>query len=255
MQEGEGKMLPNARREQLLELLKQQRYATIQELSRKIFVSTATVRRDLKVLEAAGLVHCTYGGVSIAPAEGKNVPLPLRQAEHVTVKQQIARAVAALIAPHETLMMDGSSTAMHLCDFLSPEMDLTVFTYCVDTAAHLSRKGITAYCVGGQYQPHSAIFTGYFAEKNFESVTADWVFLSSQGLSLETGQIMDSSADETRLRQIMLRQARKSAFLCDSSKFDHAYPFILSSIEEMDVLISNEEIPALFHVKQILAGR
>lgn len=248
-------MLPKARQEQLLEMLKRQRYATIRELANQIYVSTATVRRDLKLLEAAGLVHCTYGGVSIAPSEGKNVPLPLRRAEHVTVKHQIARAAAPLISPHETLFMDGSSTAMHLCDYLSQDMDLTVFTYCVDTAARLAEKGIAAYCVGGLYQPHSAVLTGYFAEKNLESVTADWAILSSQGLCPQTGKIMDSSADETRIRQIMMRQAKKSAFLCDSSKFGHSYPFILAFLEDVDVFVSDEEIDGRFEVKKILAGR
>ncbi|MBE5782648.1 MAG: DeoR/GlpR transcriptional regulator [Clostridiales bacterium] len=248
-------MLPKERQEQLLEVLKEQRYATVQELSKKIFVSTATVRRDLKLLEAAGLVHCTYGGVAITQPQGKNVPLPLRRAEHVTVKQQIARAAAALISPHETLMIDGSSTAMHLCDYLSADMDLTVFTYCVDTAARLAQKNITAYCLGGQYNLHSSILTGYFAEKNFESVTADWVFFSAQGLSLESGHILDSSADETRLRQIMLRQAKRSAFLCDSSKFGRSYPFILASLEDVDVFISDEETDSRFQVKKLLAGK
>ena len=81
------------------------------------------------------------------------------------------------------------------------------------------------------------------------------MFFSAQGLSLESGDILDSSADETRLRQIMLRQARKSAFLCDSSKFGRSYPFILASLEDVDVFISDEETDSRFQVKKILAGK
>ena len=232
-------MLQKERQDQLFKILQERRYASIRELAGEIFVSTATIRRDLKILEQQGLVHFSYGGVSVIQSGRKNVPLPLRQAEHVAVKQHIAQRAAALIQPHDTIIMDGSSTVQHIAEFLSPEMDLTIFTYCVDTAALLARKNIPVHCLGGIYQLHSAVTTGYFAEKNAEMITADLCFLSSQGLNRETGLITDSSAEETRLRQIFMRQSKRSIFLCDSSKFGQNHPFILASVDDMDEIISD----------------
>ncbi|MBQ6803043.1 MAG: DeoR/GlpR transcriptional regulator [Clostridia bacterium] len=235
-------MLQKERQDQLLKILQERRYASITELAGEIFVSTATIRRDLKILEQQGLVHLSYGGVSLSQSGRKNVPLPLRQAEHVAVKQRIAQRAATLIQPHDTIIMDGSSTVQHIAEFLTPDMDLTIFTYCVDTAALLARKNIPVHCLGGQYQLHSAVTTGYFAEKNAEMITADLCFLSSQGLNTETGFITDSSAEETRLRQIFMRQSKRRIFLCDSSKFGQNHPFILANIQEMDEIISDENI-------------
>lgn len=235
-------MLQKERQDQLLKILQERRYASITELAGEIFVSTATIRRDLKILEQQGLVHLSYGGVSLSQSGRKNVPLPLRQAEHVAVKQRIAQRAAALIQPHDTIIMDGSSTVQHIAEFLTPDMDLTIFTYCVDTAALLARKNIPVHCLGGLYQLHSAVTTGYFAEKNAEMITADLCFLSSQGLNTETGFITDSSAEETRLRQIFMRQSKRRIFLCDSSKFGQNHPFILANIQEMDEIISDENI-------------
>ncbi|MBQ2975927.1 MAG: DeoR/GlpR transcriptional regulator [Clostridia bacterium] len=235
-------MLQKERQDQLLKILQERRYASITELAGEIFVSTATIRRDLKILEQQGLVHLSYGGVSLSQSGRKNVPLPLRQAEHVAVKQRIAQRAATLIRPHDTIIMDGSSTVQHIAEFLTPDMDLTIFTYCVDTAALLARKNIPVHCLGGQYQLHSAVTTGYFAEKNAEMITADLCFLSSQGLNTETGFITDSSAEETRLRQIFMRQSKRRIFLCDSSKFGQNHPFVLANIQEMDEIISDENI-------------
>ena len=184
-------MLQKERQDQLLKILQERRYASIGELAGEIFVSTATIRRDLKILEQQGLVHLSYGGVSLSQSGRKNVPLPLRQAEHVAIKQRIAQQAAALIQPHDAIIMDGSSTVQHIAELLSPEMDLTIFTYCVDTAALLARKNIPVHCLGGVYQLHSAVTTGYFAEKNAEMITADLCFLSSQGLNRETGLITE----------------------------------------------------------------
>lgn len=235
-------MLQKERQDQLLKILQERRYTSITELAGEIFVSTATIRRDLKILEQQGLVHLSYGGVSLSQSGRKNVPLPLRQAEHVAVKQRIAQRAATLIQPHDTIIMDGSSTVQHIAEFLTPDMDLTIFTYCVDTAALLARKNIPVHCLGGQYQLHSAVTTGYFAEKNAEMITADLCFLSSQGLNTKTGFITDSSAEETRLRQIFMRQSKRRIFLCDSSKFGQNHPFILANIREMDEIISDENI-------------
>ena len=235
-------MLQKERQDQLLKILQERRYASITELAGEIFVSTATIRRDLKILEQQGLVYLSYGGVSLSQSGRKNVPLPLRQAEHVAVKQRIAQRAATLIQPHDTIIMDGSSTVQHIAEFLTPDMDLTIFTYCVDTASLLARKNIPVHCLGGQYQLHSAVTTGYFAEKNAEMITADLCFLSSQGLNTETGFITDSSAEETRLRQIFMRQSKRRIFLCDSSKFGQNHPFILANIREMDEIISDKNI-------------
>ena len=83
-------MLQKERQDQLFKILQERRYASIRELAGEIFVSTATIRRDLKILEQQGLVHFSYGGVSVIQSGRKNVPLSLRRAEHVAVKQHIA---------------------------------------------------------------------------------------------------------------------------------------------------------------------
>ena len=67
-------MLPYERQEQLLALLKSNKSATVTQLARPLYVSEASVRRDIERLESRGLVRRVYGGVMLADAAS---PVPV----------------------------------------------------------------------------------------------------------------------------------------------------------------------------------
>ena len=58
-------MLKNERAERIVEILREQKYTTVQMLVDRLHYSPATVRRDLVYLEGLGLVEKSYGGVSL----------------------------------------------------------------------------------------------------------------------------------------------------------------------------------------------
>ena len=49
----------------ILEILQNNQYATIDELAGKLFVSPSTVRRKLNLLQKKGLVTRTHGGAQL----------------------------------------------------------------------------------------------------------------------------------------------------------------------------------------------
>ena len=70
------------REDEILTLLNETEYATVEYLARKMSISTSSIRRDLKNLEERGLVTRSYGGVKIAQASGKHIPFSLRSHEN-----------------------------------------------------------------------------------------------------------------------------------------------------------------------------
>jgi len=81
------------REDEILALLNETEYATVEYLARKMSISTSSIRRDLKNLEERGLVTRSYGGVKIAQASGKHIPFSLRSHENSIQKKQIAKAL------------------------------------------------------------------------------------------------------------------------------------------------------------------
>ena len=58
-------MIKNERFDSIMEILKREKYSTPDKLSKMLYVSPVTIRRDLKKLESDGLVSTCYGGVSL----------------------------------------------------------------------------------------------------------------------------------------------------------------------------------------------
>ena len=57
-------MIPKQRREAIIEALNQRGYISVDELAKQLYVSPATVRRDLSELEKEGFLNRTHGGAS-----------------------------------------------------------------------------------------------------------------------------------------------------------------------------------------------
>ena len=232
-------MIPIERREKILKILEGQKSSTVKELATSLFISEASIRRDIEVLEKEGLVRRVYGGVLLARYQNGIVPLDLRDSDHSAVKEQIARRAAALIQDGDTVMMDASSTVRRMIKYIGNKRNLTIITNNLrifSEAAQYGASDLSLYCTGGHYSVENHAFVGASAEQYLRSVRADCLFFSSQGIS-EDGEISDASEEETSLRRVMLTRADRRYFLCDSSKLGVRHTFVLCHRDDLTDLI------------------
>ena len=76
-------MIPDERRKQILELLNEKGYISVEELSQKLYVSLPTIRRDLTLLEKEGSVLRTHGGASFNKPDSFAEPFDLRKKKNL----------------------------------------------------------------------------------------------------------------------------------------------------------------------------
>ena len=234
-------MIRFERQQQILTYLKEHKSATVRQLAEHLYISEASVRRDIAALEEQGLVSRKYGGVVLAEYENSVVPLALRDPANAARKDEIARRAAGLIRDGMTIMLDASSTARRIVQHLEGKQNLRVITNSV-RVFELCPASVTVYCTGGRYVRKNAAFVGAKAVEFIQSVRADILFFSSQGLSAE-GVISDASEEETALRRQMLAAAQKRYFLCDSSKIGISHTFLLCTKEDVDGIICDVPLP------------
>ena len=55
-------MLSLERQEEILDILNRNKSATVEELASELYVSGATIRRDLRAMEKQGLIKRSHGG-------------------------------------------------------------------------------------------------------------------------------------------------------------------------------------------------
>ena len=242
-------MLQYERQDEILAKLEQHKTMNLSVLAKELFVSEATIRRDLNTLEKIGLVKRIYGGVTLSKyASSSELPLSLREQDRRPQKDLIAAKAAELLHDGDTLIMDASSTVQNMIPYLSHYQGLTVITNSLKVIDRLDGTDIRVFCTGVRFIPRNRAFAGPAAINMLKDIHADYFFFSSQGLSL-TGEISDFSEEETALRKIMLTRAVKRYFLCDSAKIGQSFLFKLCDSTEVDGIICNTELPESIKVK------
>ncbi|MDE6273603.1 MAG: DeoR/GlpR family DNA-binding transcription regulator [Clostridiales bacterium] len=226
-------MIKNERLDEIMDILSEKKYCTVNELASAMYVTPITIRRDLKLLEQQGVVNKCYGGVSVITHSNRDVPLIVREASNHKSKDLIAKEAIKMIAEGSTVFLDASSTAAHIAEHLTPEQHVTVITNGIKALTILAERQITAYGTGGKLLGNSLAFAGANAEAMVSGMNVDTMFFSSQGITLD-GNISDYSEHETKLRQIMLKRAKRKYFLFDSSKVSKTYLFHVCNIADVD---------------------
>lgn len=235
-------MITFERKIEILNYLNQHNCATFKELAAAVFTSESSVRRDVKKLEAEGLVKQAYGGVAIASYINGIVPLKLREKENSVVKDRLARTAAQYIFDGATILMDGSSTVRRIIGHIAPYKNLKIITNNHLIFSDLELNNACVYSTGGRYDKQNRIFLGSAAEEFVRNITADILFFSSQAIST-TGEITDISEEETALRKVMLSRAKTKIFLCDSSKVGLEKTFKVCTKEDIDHIICDQKLP------------
>lgn len=236
-------MLQYERQQAVMEYLKLHHTATIQALAKHVYTSEASVRRDIAILEASGLVLKVYGGVILAEHKNEVVPVELRDSANSAAKEIIAAEAAKLIHDGDTLFFDSSSTVRRICKHIKNRKHLKIITNNIRICEELKDTDIMVYCTGGEYYKKLDCFLGSYAERFISSINATGMFFSCKGLS-EQGVLTDVSEPEISIRQVMLAHADKKFFLCDNSKVGQKYTFTLCDATDLTGILSDRPIPA-----------
>lgn len=235
-------MSVNLRHKQILDLLEKNGAVSVRALTKELYVSEPTVRRDLAELEKAGAIKRTFGGATSVLDTNKQVPLFIRESMNSTAKSEICRQAAKLIKDGSTIFIDGSSTAQYLVKYLSGFKDLIVVTYSIKTAELMCKNHVKTYCTGGLLMENSLVCTGSDAIDFAQKINLDICFLSCKGLDLD-GRLTDTSDEETAIRRAFLQQSKTKVFLMTNEKIGNRYFHTLCHSTDVDYIFSDAQLP------------
>ena len=242
-------MSTNLRHKEILRLLDQNNSVSIRELIKTLYVSEATVRRDLAELERFGALKRTHGGAVTVLDTNEQIPLFIREGLNSRAKSEICKQAAELVRNGDTIFIDGSSTAQYLVKYISDRKDILVVTYSIKTAELMCQSHIKTYCAGGLLMENSLVCTGHKTIEFAKTMNTDLCFLSCKGVSLD-GKFTDTSEEETAIRRAFMQNSRTRILLMTSNKFDSSYLHTLCTADEIDYLFSDGEIPETIRVSK-----
>jgi len=229
------------RHEEILQHLESERTVGISSLASRLYVSEATIRRDLNALEKRGLVHRVFGGVVLTKFLNENLPQDIRVRENLHLKEIVAKRASRLLHDGASVILDGSTTVQMLIPHLSKLKNLLIITNNLEVISGMSSTKHKLICTGGQYLMRNKVFAGYQAEAMLRDFYADLLFFSSQGYS-EEGEITDSSEEESALRRVMLSRAKTKVYMCDHTKLNKRYTYRICDKNGVDHVICDVDL-------------
>ena len=234
----------------LISLLQNQGTLYVSDIAQKLEVSEMTVRRDLDELQDNNFVERHHGKAVFlrdntvrAYEDIENIySLSSASQKMNEEKKRIAQYAASLVEKGEVIILDNGSTTDKIADYIPDEMKLTVVCYNLNIAAKLSRKEkIDILLAGGYYHHSDQMFESSEGLQFLRAIRAHKLFLSASGVHESLGMTCAHSF-EVPVKQTVLSSALTKILVADSSKFDTVTTVFFSSLDNLDMIITDNGI-------------
>jgi DeoR family fructose operon transcriptional repressor len=236
-------LYPEERQHAIATLVTDRGRIAVASLAEDFGVTMETIRRDLAVLERAGMLRRVHGGaVPTGALTLVETGLGERHGTRSEQKRKIAATALDLLPGVEgSLVLDGGSTTAALAEVLPADRRLYVATNSVPIAARLSvAQGITLHVLGGRVRGITQTAVGDSTVRALGDLRVDVAFLGANGISTGHGFSTPDEA-EAATKRAMVRAAQRTVVLADSSKLGREHLVRFAAIEDVDVLVTDAE--------------
>lgn len=164
---GEGRLTRQRERQRAIaEDVMAEGSVRIESLAEKYGISLMTAHRDLDALVARRVVRKTRGMVTAVSSSIVEASDLYRRSLQDAEKSALARAATSFIEPGQAIILDDSTTTLHLVPSLTDKAPLTVITNYLPIIQDLNDEpDITLIALGGQFYPWANSFMGHVTVK------------------------------------------------------------------------------------------
>src|SRR6516225_12298912 len=235
-------VLNEERRRAILDLLNHQGRVLVTELSKQFQTSQVTIRKDLEILHAHGLVYRTHGD-ALPSREGALEDPTLREKEklHHHEKLRIADCAVGKVKESQVLILDSGTTTTAIARSLRQFQNLTIITNAVNIAAELAGSAIEVILTGGMLRKNSFSLVGPIAEETLHRLNADLLFLGVDGFDVHYG-LSTPNLLEAKVNRAMVEVAKRKIAVCDASKFGRRSLSLIVPPSALDEVITDRGI-------------
>lgn len=233
----------NDRRKNILELVTNDGFASIDKLSSRFGVSAQTVRRDIMYLESKELVVRHHGGAGIRSSIF-NVNYQDRHTLRADAKLQLANRIASTIPAKCSLFIAGGTTMEAVARSLTKCNDLKIITNSLHVAGILNNNDtFEVVTTGGTLRKNNGVIVGPDTVAFVDKFRCDFAVIGCGGIE-EDGVFLDFDSQEVATVRKMIANSRKVFIGADSSKFPGKANVLLATAEEVDALYTEAPPPA-----------
>jgi len=235
-------MLEAERQKLILKIVQERSIVSISDLVEMLEASDATLRRDVNAMAERGELRRIRGGAeAIRPRHEAHLvgrPFALSRDILVPQKRAIARVAAGLIDDGDSIIISGGTTTFALTEFLA-DRALDILTNSMPIVTQLlatSRNRVTI--PGGTVFREQNIVLSPFDNDTIQTFRAEKMFTGCFGIDRFGMMEADPLIAQSHAR--LIQRTEKIIVLADSSKLQQRSSMIVTGLENISVLITDE---------------
>ncbi|MFC2990701.1 DeoR/GlpR family transcriptional regulator [Halomonas tibetensis] len=230
------------RQEAIVDLVRRQGYASIEQLTEHFTVTPQTIRRDLNALAEEGLIRRVHGGAGLESST-VNTAYSTRKTLNLDAKQRIAALLARHIPDGSSLFINIGTSNEVVAEAMLEHRDLEVITNNLNVAAILQHKeDFNVIIAGGQVRSRDGGIIGEATIDFINQFKVDYGIIGISGID-EDGSLLEFDYQEVRVAQAIIRNSRQVYLAADHSKF-HRNPSVRQgNVSQIGALFTDRRPP------------
>lgn len=233
--------LAEERRQSIIEAVDKEGRVLAAELAQRLNTSEDTIRRDLRELDAAGLLRRVHGG---AMRRTSVASFGERAETDLARKAALAQLLRDCIRPGDTVLIDAGSTNLAVARLLEDGQAATVVTNSPQVALALGEfRRTRVVLLGGTYHAAQGAVLGAWTLAELQQLRADLCIVGICALDPERG-LATADAEEAGIKAAMLSGSVRRAAAVLNERLADSAPFLFGRLAELDHLVLEADAPA-----------
>ncbi|BCP52287.1 glycerol-3-phosphate regulon repressor [Kaistia sp. 32K] len=209
-----------ARQAEIVAIVAEQGYTTLESLASRFSVSMQSVRRDIIQLDQMRLLQRFHGGAG--PSDNTvRLGYQEKRSRSAEAKTRIASKAAEFVPDGATLFLDSGTTIEALAQQLrGRRTGLRIFTTCLATAMVVAGEpDIELHVIGGTSRGADGSLAGAGTVATLSTIRFDFAFIGFSGFD-DDGAVMDYDLEKIAVKQAAMRRTNNAILLGDQSKYE-----------------------------------
>ncbi|GGM91024.1 DeoR family transcriptional regulator [Lentzea pudingi] len=229
-----------SRLKQITEAVRDAGSLGVADLATLTGASEMTIRRDLEILAAQGVLERYRGGARSLLLRGSEPPFALRSDDNTAAKRRIASVVAGLIADGESVVLDSGTTCLEVARLLH-DRRVTVMPLSLHAVNALSSSStVTLLVPGGRPRPGELALTGPLTLASVQALRFDTAVIGCCGLSAEHG-LTAFDLEDASVKRAAITSARRVIAAVDASKLTRTALAHVAAVSSLDAVVTDAE--------------
>jgi DeoR family fructose operon transcriptional repressor len=238
------KLLNQKRKKFIIDLIEKSVGVTTNELAEKLGVSLSTIRRDLNSLEKNRLILKTHGGaVPRSFSTSYEDPYQIKSQLQKSEKEVIGKITSSFIKDGDTVIFDSGTTTFQVAHS-SKEKHFTAIALDLPVAMELADSSfIDLIVLGGKVREGIYAIIGAFAEEMLKKLHVNKFVMGADAIHLQRG-ITNATLAEAPIKKLAMQMAKEIILVSDSSKFGKISLVHVCNLQEVDKIVTDENLPS-----------